>query len=221
MARLPETDASLTRYLRREKRQALRQTQTSSFSGSGMSVPGDGFTQVDGTLTVVGTLDVLGPMAVSGTLSLPAGIIDNDALSTPVMSQAIYALASNFALSTTLTAVCTSTVTVPAGFTTAAVNMTARTIAFNPNTTGGANGAGGDYYYTQPSIGGFDGIGMWLFVDGSGSSAIHIAPVSTILTGLTPGSTFDLIARTRSSFISWAADTQNAVVMTGLISWGR
>ena len=95
-----------------------------------------------------------------GTLSLPAGIIGNDALANPVASQSVYDTVSNFTLGASrpvtspITVIKTVTITVPAGFTAANVSMISRVFAYNNNTTGGANGTGGDYLYGQTGIAG-------------------------------------------------------------------
>jgi len=221
MSRLPSTGPSLQRYLRQQARTAQRQQQSSAFNLSGTSVVAENVTEVDGTLNVVGNLNVSGPAVITGTLSLPAGIINNDALANPTMGQKVYASAQNFAPSTTLTTVLTTTITVPAGFTTADVDVIARVYAINPNTTGGSNGAGADYLNVRPSIASFDGFGLQLATGGSNGSNINVAPVATVLTGLTPGGTFNVTAKVVTMFLAWGANTDNTVILSGLISWGR
>lgn len=146
MGKLPETGPSLQRYLRRQARQAQRQAQSSGFARSGTSVTAEDVTQVDGTLNVAGNLNVSGPAAIggtlgvtgpatfsgttsiggnaaiTGTLSLPAGIINNAALANQV-SPAVAASVTQtgWATTTSLVTKATTTVTVPAGFTSALV----------------------------------------------------------------------------------------------------
>ena len=70
-------------------------------------------------------------LAITGTLSLPAGIIDNDALANPVVPDAGEASATGFAVSDTATAVASFPLPVPAGFTQALVHVTAAASASN------------------------------------------------------------------------------------------
>jgi len=126
MSRLPETGPSLRRIIEQQKRQANRAANASPFSRSGSGVTGldevtyEGVLKVLGQMVVDGTLTVNGPMAVTGTLSLPAGIIDNAALASPVTGD----VGNNYVL----TAVTSSwanyagvSIAVPAGFTRAQV----------------------------------------------------------------------------------------------------
>lgn len=185
------------------------------FANTGLSVPGPGVVQVDGAL------NVNGPMAVTGTLSLPAGIINNAALANPVSALAVYDYVQNFALSTTLTNIRTLLVTVPAGFTKAAVSITVRVFAYNPNTTGGYNGAGGDYLSGQANINGLNGFALPLAVSGSNGSGTNISPFSTVLTGLTGGGTISLQIAAATNYASWAANTNNTAEISGSVQWYR
>lgn len=82
-----------------------------------------GVTTLDADTTVSGSLNVTGPMAVTGTLSLPAGIINNDALAHPVMFTGTWNDLSNFAIPTTPTEVIVASLTIPAGFTSMAFTV--------------------------------------------------------------------------------------------------
>jgi len=144
MSRLPETGPSLRRYLTQQKRQANRAGNASPFTRSGSGVTAEnevtyeGVLKVLGQMVVDGILTVNGPLAVhgtaafdgdttiggnaaiTGTLSLPAGIIDNAALASPVTGD----VGNNYVL----TAVTSSwanyagvSIAVPAGFTRAQV----------------------------------------------------------------------------------------------------
>src|SRR5665647_2399920 len=96
MSRLPETGPSLRRIIEQQKRQANRAADASPYTRSGTSVTAEDEVTVDGALIVTGPLDVTGPAAfagdttiggnaaITGTLSLPAGIINNAALTSPV-----------------------------------------------------------------------------------------------------------------------------------------
>jgi len=176
---------------------------------------------IDSSLTVGGSLDVTGPMVVGGTLSLPAGIIDNAALVSPVVPQKIYGTASNFALTTSMVTVKSITITVPAGFTSATVSLISRVIAFNSNTTGGANGAGADYLYTDTKIDAGSGVVMPLLVGGSSGSGINVGAFADVLTGLTGGGTFTVAVDAKSGFAGWNAVSNNIAELSGSIQWYR
>jgi len=220
VSKLPSLGPSLTGWLREEHRQAQRQANSSSFNRSGMSATAegemtvDGALVVDGTLTVAGNLAVSGHAAITGTLSLPAGIIGNDALTSPVAPGLIYAIEQGFSLATSDAAFLTRTVTVPAGFTSAVVSVVGRVFAINPNT-------GYDYLSAVSKINGTGGASIPLLVGGSGGSGINVSPFSRVLTGLTPGGTFSLEVRGNTNTASWAANGANTCELSGTILWFR
>ena len=194
---------------------------------------------IDSSLTVGGSLDVTGPMvvggtadfsgdtsiggnaAITGTLSLPAGIIGNDALTSPLASTSIYATTDTYVVTTTETTRASVTVTVPAGFTAAVVSVMARVDGRNSNTTGGWDAAGGDLLHTRAWIGGVPGIDMDLSVLGSGDHAVSVMPFSQPLPGLTPGDTFVLAAKVWSEYQNWAAHAKNIAEISGTVTWYR
>jgi hypothetical protein len=192
----------------------VRVVNSSAFNLSGASVT------AEGVVTVDGELDVTGAMVVGGTLSLPAGIIDNAALASPVVPQTVFLSANNFAVDVTPSAKVTTTITVPAGFTTAVVTVTGRVYAINPNTTGGF-GTGGDFLYASARVNTDACNGMPLVVLGSNSSGINVAAFSTVLTGLTGGDTFTISVRASTAYLTWAANTSNAAEVSGMILWFR
>jgi len=221
MSRLPETGPSLQRYLRQQARKAQRQQQSSAFNLSGTSVTAPGEQTVDGSLNVTGNLEVSGHAAITGTLSLPAGIINNDALASPVEVGSIYLDVTNFGLTTSWVSLASATVTVPAGFTSALVTVTGQVGANNPHTTGGSNSAGGDYIYCRPFIGATFGNSLGAILLGSNGWAYDITPRSTVLTGLTGGGTFTVGVQGKVAFVNMAADAINEAVLSGDILWFR
>lgn len=153
---------------------------------------------------------------------LPGSGITNPMLASPVAPGLVYAYATNFALSLTLTTKLTATITVPPGFTECAVSMSSRVFAFNPNTTGGADGGGGDYIYNNTNIAGVSpAVIPPIFAAGSGLAADSISPFSQLLSSLTPGSTFDITVEAKTSMLAWAANTSNQVIMSGSLLWFR
>ena len=180
-----------------------------------------GNTTLGAPTTVSGSLAVSGPMTVSGTLSLPAGIIDNAALTSPVAPGSVYGNAVNFALTTTLTTIKAITVTVPAGMTKASVSVVGRVLAINNNTTGGTNAAGADYLSVRTTISGLYGYALPLTTLGQSSSSINVAAYAAVLSGLTPGGTFDVSVAAFTAYLAWAANTVNTAEISGSIQWYR
>jgi len=215
----------------------IRLTQLGMFIDSSLTVGGsldvtgpmvvDGSETVNGPLAVHGTADfdgatsIGGTLTVVGTLSLPAGIINNDALTSPVASQVIYGMSTSFGLTTSWVTQCSTTITVPAGFTSCVVSVSARGFATNPNTTGGSNSAGGDFFYVRAVIGGSHGIGFPTRVLGSGDSVSVVGPFSCVISGLTSGGTFTVTCDVTTMFLSWATNANNTAEVSGSILWFR
>jgi hypothetical protein len=81
-----------------------------------------GTTTLGATTGVTGALNVSGPMAVTGTLSLPAGIINNAALANQVLGAVAAAVTNTgWATTTAMASKAGTSITVPAGFTSALV----------------------------------------------------------------------------------------------------
>jgi len=202
-------------------------------ANTGLSVPGPGVTQVDQTFNVLGTQNVSGNLnvtgnetvsgnlTVSGALVLPNGSVSSAWLVNPTSPQAVYDSVQNFSLSTTLTNIRTTSITIPSGFTKAAVQLTVRAYATNPNTTGGNNGSGGDYLYAQANINGFNGYALPTGVSGSNGSGTNVSTFAVVLTGLTPGGTISLQCAVQTGFLSWAANASNTVDLAASIGWYR
>lgn len=165
-------------------------------SAAGIHVSPEGMT-IDSSLVVDGELDVAGAMHVLGTLSLPAGIIDNDALASPVKPGQGGITATNFGMSTTATAKSSSSIAVPDGFTSALILATAHVAALNSTGVG-------EFLYVGAQIGSVSpayiphpvAAGAW--VAGSGTA-------SRIITGLTGGSTIAIAAMAKSNAGTWSA----------------
>ena len=215
MSKLPTTALTLSRHLRQQQRQMVRLADTSAFALSGTSVT------AEGVVTVDGELDVTGAMVVGGTLSLPAGIVGNDALTSPVVPQAVYLQVSNFALTTSEVTLASSVITVPAGFTSAIVTLIGQVRCYNLHSTGGSNGAGGDYVLSQPFAGSHYGNALGAILLGSGGDSYDITPLTAILTGLTGGGTFTVGIQGASYYVDMAANTYNSAVLSGNILWLR
>ena len=203
MSKLPDANPTLTAYLVRQRRQAERQANSSAFNRSGTSVTAEGVTEVDGELDVTGDLVVSGHAAITGTLSLPAGIIDNDALAHPTivgsaaaefgMSSAI-ALSANPAAPTTLT---TLSVVVPAGATNAIATTCVVPAIYTASGTGSFT-ATVESTLTSGGSGAFSYAGQIVDVVGAVTSACTVTkPI--VLASVTPGATITMRATAYAS----------------------
>jgi hypothetical protein len=133
----------------------------------------------------------------------------------------LYAASTNFALSLTETYVATQVVTVPLGMSQAVVQVVSRVYVANPNSAGGADTLGGDYFYSRAFIAGAGGDGLPMFVKGSGSVGIGVAPLSLVLTGLVGGGTFTVGVTAWANLLTWAAGVNNTAELSGSIVWLR
>lgn len=108
---------------------------TGTFGVTGTTTLG-GPTTISGNTGVSGSLNVTGPMTVGGTLSLPAGIIDNDALTSPVEFAEDASNADGFTLTQTVDATITQfAIPVPAGYTRAIVTAFGMIFVYNGTAT--------------------------------------------------------------------------------------
>jgi hypothetical protein len=198
------------------------------FEGTGIHFPSPGVVQVDGAMQVTGSLDVDstinvdgdatfngdttigGNAAITGTLSLPAGIIDNDALANPVVPQSIWrGTTANFGLTVAWAATVSETVTIPSGCTKLLAFATTRLVA--ENTT-----ASSDAMYSDMDIGGDSAGGFSLEVE-PGKSGQSSTTFSRLMTGLTPGGSVALTAYASSGSANWPAPSNANVQQFGAI----
>lgn len=162
---------------------------------------------------VDGALRVLGALEVTGTLSLPAGIIDNDALANPVLPATFYERADGWATTTTFQTKVTETLTTPAGFTKAIVSASAWATA--TNTT-----AVTDNMYLRPVIDGANGPADYISGIAPGASGSGQASDSRLVSGLTDGQTFTVTVEVRSGN-AWGASAGNIAIINGTVLWFR
>lgn len=215
MAQQPDPWPSFLRDFKALKDQVRRLTNRSPFAGTGMSIPAPGVTQVDGELDVNGPIAVHGSAtfdgnttiggnaAITGTLSLPAGIIDNAALTSPVYPFVGHAQGNDFTLSTTNTAKATLTVPVPSGYTRAMVTANAHVSAFNPT-------ADSDYLYAVAWIQSDTTIGWSMPTTIPAGESAHTSQTATaLLSGL--GSSFTVKVATSTAYASFTTSTSGNV----------
>jgi hypothetical protein len=160
--------------------------------------------------------------AAFGELLLRPGSIGNDSLTSPVDGKVGNVSRTNFSLGTgTLVEITGQNITVPAGFTQCLVTAGATVFAYNPNTTGGSNGAGGDAIYCMVAVGASFSHANPVGVSGSGGFATSFSGAGFELTGLTPGSTLRLGVYGASAYQSLAANVDNYANAYASLIWLR
>ena len=196
---------------------------------------------IDSSLTVGGSLDVTGPMvvggtadfsgdttiggnaAITGTLSLPAGIINNDALTSPVVAGIVNQTATGFTVPVNPTwgnAVST-TITVPAGCTQLLATCTAEAYAINPNTTGGSNGTGGDILDCRVLLNGSASAGYGIGLSGSNGFTSSSSSGSFQFSGLTPGAVLNIAAQVLAVYQAFGSNVDNKATINATLVWLR
>lgn len=162
-----------------------------------------------GGLTIASELLVTGATRIEGTLSLPRGIIDNDALTSPVVPVAFNFPTGGFGTGDGWVTVAQTTLPAPAGFTRAIVVANAGVTVTNTTSASRSIVArtviGGSY--------GFMTYGPQLVPGGLGSVASnHTALLSA------GGVTISCQVWTSQA---WAADGGNAAGVNGVVLWLR
>lgn len=172
----------------------------------------DGFVNINGDATVNGPLEVNGDSefngamtingaaAITGTLSLPAGIIGNDALASPIMVGRTSAAATGFGLTGSDQTFASTTIAVPAGFTQALVFVVCNVGAINPTGTD-------DFLYSKAMIEGVASREVFGYVADNGGSVAVTTAKSDLLTGLSGGDiTFAVTVRAGTT---WSGNGSN------------
>ena len=215
----------------------LEQRANRPFSGTGLSSPDTGVTQVDGDLNVVGRQTVTGPIsvhgtanfdgdttiggnaAITGTLSLPNGIINNDALASPVIPGSVWQQASNFTLGVAWNAVINYNLPVPAGVTSASISAKARVTGYynNPGT-----GSGVDYLYSILYVGSVDSDYYPLAVTDNGGSGTNQVFRDVVL-AVTPGGVVNFQFQVATGFNTWTSPSSpgNKAQLGADVKWFR
>lgn len=172
------------------------------------SIASTGSADFAGPTTIGGTLDVAGAMSVLGTLSLPAGIIGNDALASPISADSASASQTNFAVSTADTTYAAGSIPVPAGFTRALVFVVANVGVINPSLNV-------DYIYAKAVINGVASREMFALAGSNGGSASIATAKADLLTGLGGGS-ISVSTQAHSQVGPWSANASNRAYMEAL-----
>lgn len=179
----------------------------------------DGFVNINGDATVNGPLEVNGDsvfngeMSIAGALNLPAGIIGNDALTSPLSPQTAHADVADFALNTGPNVeMVRATVTVPDGYTKALVFASAAMA--NRNTTGAV-----DDMYVDCRINGV--VSGWssqtAVMAGQVGFAINVG--TALLTGLS--GSFYIAANASSWNAAWAVNPAAAINVDAIVMFLR
>ena len=130
-------------------------------------------------------------IAISGTLSLPAGIIDNASLASPVTAAyATTATATAWNVTTTQATMASTSITVPAGFSSAFV-VAWSSVHFQDSAP--------NSFYTRAVIAASNGSEMGGLANTNMSG---VAMHATSLTGLSGGGTISLASQVRAGFAS-------------------
>lgn len=165
---------ALLRKVERIKRE-LDDATNNLLKAAGMSVGPDG-------LTIDSELLVTGATRIEGTLSLPAGIIDNDALANPVKIVGASGATLGFGLPAVNTVLHSEPIVVPVGYTEATVEVTS-TVSYLGNAA-----EEDSYVRCQAGVNSTFGTAQtaYLYM----ADAITMSAKAVVnLTGLTPGDT--------------------------------
>ncbi|WP_104061115.1 hypothetical protein [Arthrobacter sp. 4R501] len=192
--RPPNDEGWMGREITDIKRQIRELSAANVFGLTGIR-PKNGGTEFEGYVTING------PATITGTLDLPAGIIGNDALTSPVQIGTASNGVNNYAIGTASTVRASVALTVPAGFTQAVVTA-------NPTAMGQNSTATTDYLYVMAVVQGINGGELYTSA-GAGLGVGLAAPFHTTLTGLTGGEEIVISVATRAGFNTWAASTAN------------
>lgn len=174
----------------------------------------EGYETVNGPLEVNGAMTINGPATITGSLSLPAGIIGNEALASPSTSIASHAQADSFSITTGANVEkLRATISVPAGFTKAAVYGTATMSVFN-------NSGSLDSCYLAFRVNGAQ-VG-WSNQVGAPASqrVLAVAAGAGLISGLNSGTIY-VSAEASTGVNAWASDANNTLNIDALITFYR
>jgi len=174
------------------------------------------------TVRELGAANPFGPMGikplaggfdVTGTMGLPTGIIQNDALSDPIVISTAGVSQNNFAVTTAGDVFASATVTIPAGYTRADIQCTVVAGAINDTSSA-------DYLYVASSINAVGGTETPQAAAGAGGYCAAPANGIRSLTGLS-GGTITVGCSIRSGVAGWSANASNFANMTALVFFRR
>jgi hypothetical protein len=216
MAALPEPWLTLSKRIRAAEEGLQQLRNRSPFFGTGMHANGANGLDSDNYVAGASGFSLRGGdgFLEINDIRLRGNIIGNDALTNPSSPLAVYDSTSNFSVPTSLTNIKTVTIPVPAGFTSASVQLMVRCIAIN--STGGL-----DYLFSQANINGYNGYALPTAASGSGGSCLNTSQFAVVLAPGTLGSNVVLQIAVQTSFGAWAASASNVADMAASITWYR
>lgn len=162
-------------------------------------------------ITVNGSASFTGDVVIGGTLSLPAGIIDNDALTDPNVLETAGLSENNFTVPPGGAVYGSANIAVPAGYTRA--DVLCMVVAGAVNSTGSA-----DFIYASASINGASG-GETPQLASAGGYGSAAANGIRSLTGLS-GGYITVGTRVRAAG-DWAANAANIVNTNAFVYFRR
>ena len=213
-SQFPSEDA-LVRDVKDIKRDIQQLAAANPLGAAGIRAV-DGGIVVEGSETVNGPLVINGPATITGTLSLPAGIIGNDALQAPVYPAVYHADIQNISITSGPNVeILGADVAVPAGYTQALVSLT---ITMNMTN----NSASTDLAYVGANINGTSP-GWASVASATVGQAISLNnTVVALVNGLTGGGTFRLTGKASSGSNTWpAAGTSNVMNLNATVQFLR
>lgn len=208
MARMPDPWKSLRTELEKLRERIRRLENASPFSGTGLSIPADGTTQVTGNLLVTGDFTA-------------EGKVSNDALTDPVIPQVARLSASAFSLTTTYADKDTASLTVPEGCTRLLASVQGRLYVVNTNTTGGADGTGTEAIYVRLTVGTNQSTATPTGVSGSNGFASTTGQDAFLLTGLAAGDPVTFAVGGKCGYSSIPTYADNYIIATATLIWLR
>ena len=176
----------------------------------------DGGIVVEGSETVNGPLTINGPATITGTLSLPAGIIGNDALQAPVYPAVYHADIQNISITNGPNVeILGADVAVPAGYTQALVSLTITMNMTNNSASTDLADVGANINGSSP--------GWATVASATVGQAISLSnTVVALVNGLTGGGTFRLTGKASSGANTWpAAGSSNVMNLNATVQFLR
>lgn len=227
----PRNDDAISREIQDIKARMQRLEAANVFGLTGITpklngTDLDGFVNINGPLDVNGDATVDGPlevngnsvfngaMSITGALNLPAGIIGNDALANPSTSVASHADAAAFSITTGANVEkLRATITVPAGFTKAAVYGTATMSVYN--NSGSLDSCYLAFRVNGQQVGWSNQVGA-----PAAQRVLSVASGSGIISGLN-GGTIYVSADASTGVNAWAIDNNNTINIDALVTFYR